>query len=523
MTKNKGRIAAFFQQAVSNFENKSTPLSWYVLTFFAAVSMRNMLEIFSTKCPVGNLQHVFYHYYISWILLALGIILLLQIMTGEKGDTAARIVLPLFLILLMAPAIDLMISGGKGFKIDYLYSKDDLITCFFTFFGPLGEKGVSIGMRIEISIVLIITFAYCRLKRLSRLKSLATSFLLYCLIFLWGASPWFLLQYYKLLNIYSAIKAYNSYSVSNHNSFFLVWIFIAIIWILWRSKPHLVKILAGNIRPYRIAHYLLMIIIGLVVGRFDVRQLVAGSWIFHLLFMTISLVLACVFSIITNDIQDLEIDRVTNKRRPLVRGVIDQATYSKAAWFALGLMVVYSHAVNFSTMFFFLVFVANYYVYSMPPLKLKRITFFSKLVISSNSLLMMLTGYLFTGKDLYSFPLILALYVLGAFTPAVNFIDLKDYEGDRKAGIKTLPVVMGLKPAKRLIGVFFVFAHLGTYVVIKNVMAIAPLALLGVFQFYLINREDYQERYVFIIHLASLVFLAGYLLFAPGVLAGGGG
>jgi 4-hydroxybenzoate polyprenyltransferase len=45
------------------------------------------------------------------------------------------------------------------------------------------------------------------------------------------------------------------------------------------------------------------------------------------------------------------------------------------------------------------------------------------------------------------------LFIYGVL---LNFIDLKDYEGDRRAGIFTLPVLLGLRRAQWLLAVLFV-------------------------------------------------------------------
>jgi 4-hydroxybenzoate polyprenyltransferase len=106
--------------------------------------------------------------------------------------------------------------------------------------------------------------------------------------------------------------------------------------------------------------------------------------------------------------------------------------------------------------------------------------------------------------------LIVLFWVL--FTAPVNFIDLKDYAGDKQAGIKTLPVIFGLAGSKKIIGVFFLIAYLSVYFMFRNVYLLAPLAGLGILQFFLINRKNYDERPVFIVYLFSIVALITYLI-----------
>lgn len=93
----------------------------------------------------------------------------------------------------------------------------------------------------------------------------------------------------------------------------------------------------------------------------------------------------------------------------------------------------------------------------------------------------------------------------------MNIIDIKDVEGDRKAGIKTLPVVFGLKRAKIFTGIFILIAYcmLGLALLDKRILLAA--ALLGITQFILINRKVFKEKWAILTHLAGIVSLLAYL------------
>jgi len=97
----------------------------------------------------------------------------------------------------------------------------------------------------------------------------------------------------------------------------------------------------------------------------------------------------------------------------------------------------------------------------------------------------------------------------------IQFIDIKDYEGDKKEGIKTLPVVLGLKKSKRLIGAFFVLTYLSVYLVVKEKVLLIPLFVLGCIQYFLVNRKKYHERWVFIAYLLIMFALLFLLIYFP--------
>ena len=100
-------------------------------------------------------------------------------------------------------------------------------------------------------------------------------------------------------------------------------------------------------------------------------------------------------------------------------------------------------------------------------------------------------------------PEVVILFIL--FTMAANFIDLKDYEGDKAGGIKTLPTLLGLKKAKLYIGVFFLLNYLMIMKFVKEWYFVLIFAFIGLLQFYLINRNKYEEKYVMYLYIMTVL------------------
>jgi len=129
----------------------------------------------------------------------------------------------------------------------------------------------------------------------------------------------------------------------------------------------------------------------------------------------------------------------------------------------LGLALFYAGVVNFPTFFIISLFIGNYFLYSAPPLRIKRIPFFSKLLISLNSLILIILGFFIITGSIINFPWEITIVFLIGATAVANFIDIKDYEGDKKVGVKTLPVILGIRKAKFLISLFFILTYLSVY------------------------------------------------------------
>jgi len=128
-------------------------------------------------------------------------------------------------------------------------------------------------------------------------------------------------------------------------------------------------------------------------------------------------------------------------------------------------------------------------------------------------------GYnLITGS--MNIPGVIAVFFLVFFTAAINFIDIKDYEGDKKAGIKTIPVVFGLRNSKIIIGLFFLMSYPALYIVFRENCLMPVLIVFGLAQFFLINKKNYNEKQILTVYLFSLVFLVFYLIFKFKVIQG---
>ena len=88
---------------------------------------------------------------------------------------------------------------------------------------------------------------------------------------------------------------------------------------------------------------------------------------------------------------------------------------------------------------------------------------------------------------------------------ACNFIDLKDRDVDATVGIKTLPVILGMKHSQRVIGTFFLLSYVLIGTIFNDMRVLFFSIAAGIIQFFLINRKKYKEWPVFLMYLLSLM------------------
>lgn len=500
------KIIHIFRKLIAALENPKIPFGNYILTFVFIMTLRNFLEMFSDNEEISF--ELFAHYSLSYTCLAMALMVLFYFATREPIHNIARMILVSFMVLVLAPTLDLIISLGKGYNMSYMLPgiHENLLYRFFTFFGPFDKFGVSPGIRIEIALVLVASGIYFYIKTENILRSIFFSFLTYCLFFLYGIMPYaarFFLNVCGLEYTYSALLMRNVYLL-------LILILVAILYALYR-RNYFIEILK-DLRYLRILHYIVMFVFGIVLAR--EAFVLTEETLFYLIFTSASIVFAGLFSLITNNLIDYDIDKISNTSRPSVSKSIPTGHYMKLAWIAFIMAIIYSLAVSFTTMFLILLSIAVYYFYSMPPLRLKRVLFFSKMLIALNSLVLLIAGFLFMGGKL-QVPMELMLFILIGFTAVINFIDIKDFEGDKQAGIKTLPTIMGLKKSKLLIALFFAIIYPCSYFILKEKILLFPAIITGCILFFLIIRKKYDERPVFLVYLSSIILLILYLINFP--------
>jgi len=499
-----------FKAIISYFEESTVSPINIVFTFCFAILLRNFIEVFSDN-EIISLLYVA-HYSLFYLALALSIILLFRFSLKIEIIKIIKVVFPAFIFLVMAPLLDMLLSPGNSYDMSYLLPgiHDNILLRFFTFFGEFSNIGITPGMKIEIFTILLMAGIYFYSKTLKILKSIFYTFLLYIIIFSFVAMP-FLIKSILFTNL-----------VPHENfetliiDFYLLLIFVfGIISAYYINKDYFL-ILLRDMRFFRLLHYELMFILGIAISLSHYELSFLASDLFSYILASISVSFAWIFSIMSNNIADYKIDAISNRERPLFNNIIDHKKYENISWVFLILSLVYAYAVDDKVFFLISIFIGSYYIYSMPPLRIKRMPLLSKAFIALNSLIILILGFsITTGAPIlifkYSF---MPIFLIG-FTFILNFIDIKDYEGDKSEGVLTLPVILGLKRSKIIIGIFFILSYFTVYFITKQISFVIPLLLLGLIQFYFINKKHYNEKYIFIVHSISIIIFLVYLSFHP--------
>jgi geranylgeranylglycerol-phosphate geranylgeranyltransferase len=163
-----------------------------------------------------------------------------------------------------------------------------------------------------------------------------------------------------------------------------------------------------------------------------------------------------------NDFYDLEIDK-KNKRldRPLVRGDIapNAALYLFLILFPLGILS--SFFVNYPCFIIALITAFFAIIYDV---KMKKIKLLGNFYIGYTMAIPFIFGgaaVIGKGSLVISIPLVIFIIALIAFFTGVGreiMKDVMDYEGDKKKGVKSFPIYLGLRASNILSATFYIIA-----------------------------------------------------------------
>lgn len=225
---------------------------------------------------------------------------------------------------------------------------------------------------------------------------------------------------------------------------------------------------------------------------------------------------------ILNQYYDIEIDRENSLKRPLVMKLISPKNAIRFMVVVLGfaMVVAFLASPNYSqTLIIFIFGFLVSVLYSVPPFRLKRFTWFSNLSIATaRGFLLPLAGWSVVGSIFYNAePWFLALVFAVCIFFIVSAKDLRDIKGDRRFGVKTIPVVFGDNFTRKFVSIGFILpgvmifclASLSVLVASRIWMyAFALLSLiLGLFLVTFIKQTKSHEDKVWQISYFFLLFL----------------
>ncbi len=533
-------IDGMIDKLISAAEKTKISVLGWMAGFVGVVFIRFILEFVSSPSNSGYMTvdgGTLVHYGLFYLAVALGLFLVVNFFTGGRGSEMNVLFFGLPIIWL-PPLLDLLVSGGAGAKMMYIFKAPrELLYSFLSFFGF--SNGVTFGMRIEIFLILLFIGYYVWTKRKSISATIGSMIFSYILIFILGSFP----SIIYLMAGSSVYEGANGLGVSGYiektidgslipgnalsgalsaktytgayelgfNKFssqilFLVSMAFFLI-IFWKEQRNKFLAVLKNSRFERLAFYISLIGVGVLIAATN-GTIKNFSWvdILGILSLVFSWISACFFAIHVNDKEDISIDAISNPSRPLISGEMSSEEMKELGYIWLVISLLGAYSVGYYPFFMILVFTSAYYVYSANPYRLKRIPVLSSFLISVACLSSVFAGFFWISDDkkFSAFPALLIYGIIIMMTLASNARDIKDVEGDRANGIATLPVILGVHGV-RITGALLGLGFLLVPIFFSNYYLYVFAFPAGILAYVFATKKPYKEIYIFLLFFVFLL------------------
>ena len=489
---------------IEGLERSPLHPAYWALTFVALVTLRNLLE--GALGPSGSIGFVHFpspsalmvldHFLFFYLSLFLALSIVLAALSRERIGRVMKVMTPAWVLILVPPFLDHLLTGGQGAKITYL---TDLSSVFVRFFDPSATfERVSQGQRVEILAACVLALAYVRLKTRSWLRAAIAFVAVYVVLAAHGILP---MAYARLMGWRTAASgtapeivyhaAFKSGGIVPDESRKLALLFLLSSSLLgWAAyamhASAKARAFLGNLRPLRSVHYVGMAAFGIAFGWALVAPagvgFSGGGDLLGVIGICLATFLAFQASVALNDLFDEQGDRVVGAPRPLVTGALSRGDVAGFAAAATAAALLFALNVKYSAFLFIALALAVSFVYSAPPLRLKRFPVLATLLLGCASLLACLAGFSSFVEERATavFPLRLGWTIVLAFGLGFSAKDLKDVEGDRAAGVLTLPVLLGPRVGRAAVAALVLLGYLVVPLLFPFRSLVVPAVVLGI-------------------------------------------
>ncbi len=534
---------------IKKIDSLPITLPYWLLGFAAIIFIRFLLENFSSTAQSGYITSDFYtliHYYLFYFGALLSMAFVLKLFLPYNLLSLTKLMLFGFFIAWLAPIVDLLVTYGAGLQMAYIFQTPaELFHSYLTFCGPLIIPGITIGMRIEMILFMVGIFVLIYEYSHSAWKALLAALLTYTIAFIWIAAPsvvklisdmltlnielgsYEVVQNFFFTTANSSLLASNlfhqtiTYSTDRMNDmlfnavisqiFIIVICILAAAWAWLYHKRTLLYILRRIPLP-TMAHFLLMVFLGMLLAWALYLPSVQFNWVDILTIISTFLSFYCA-TMFARGLKRIYIEKIDEhpiqKKGIAVTGTVVR-NYNI---FFFTIAVLSALMTSHYTLFMVLTFLAAYYLYYAPPVRLRQFPFISTFLMSICSLAGMFSGFwLFsTDKQITAFPLDIILLVLVTLVLGTHMKDLKTIEDYEKKKVKELPGLYK-KYGKTPIAVMAALAFLSVPLILgQGVLFLTSLPAAVASYWLIIKQQPFNYYTLFTIYIAYILCTLGIL------------
>lgn len=519
---------------ISNFIEKKRTNSFFAIffTILGVIIVRTFLENFSSPTYDGfysSAYAAFLHYPIFFISIFLSLNILLYFFTKTKISDLFNFSILFFPIIWLPPIIDLFFVQDPSIKMGYIMQPvHEVWKNFVTIFGGEGASGVTTGIRVEFFAIMLGILAFIWQKTKNVYKTIGGIIFGYIIFFIYAIIPSLAIVGQcsdKSLPTLACLMNVTKGSLLGRilpdqggaqiqillGRFFWILVAVQVLFLFSKYESRLWNAWKHNLRWERVVYYSF---IGFF-GFFIVQKTGNATMIFNvpdiLSIMMFFMIVAfnCWLAVLVNDHYDKKIDKVSNAERPFIQESIHSHEAAAIGLTLATLILTGAVLLNYQTFVMLLAFQVLYFLYSSPPLHLKRNFVFSSAILGLTALVVAMAGFFLVSRSQQwaAFSMKYVWLIFTSFALWGNAKDIKDHEGDKQENIKTLPVIFGLSKGKKIISLLCALALLVQLFFFK-ILILLPISISFILAaYFLINREPYKEKYVFYLFFLYMVIV----------------
>lgn len=522
------------------FSKKVDILAW-LCGFSGIIALRVFIEFFlvSKALPMNLIVIEYVHNFLFFSISIIFIWLILSFFLKINPQKLSHLLFWISWGILLPPLADMLKTGGAVFWSFYIIGGPKfLIAQYLTFLSGLPSGIVYFGTRILFASAVIFSGLIVFVKTKSWLRTVFSALLVYLVLFMMGAAPSIIsfgyyafdkavrvteIQPYQIVQLFASSTAifgrnFDSLEYSfpyNLQLILFPLLLLSLSWLFYALDKKKFIAVVKNFRLPQLTYHAGLFLVGVGLGAWIYRENFSLNLfsVFATLDLLLCVLLAWSASVVPNDLADIEVDAVSNPERPLQAGIVLEKEYQEIGWvlFFFSLFGALLVGVKFVSLLFVYQFIA--YVYSAWPYRLKRFLFVASFVSAIASLVVFFVGFTLVSGDenIQGLSWRVIFLLLFCYTFSIPAKDFKDIEGDKKDGVRTIPVIFGEEKGRLIVasGMFLSFI---LSVFMLNVTSLFWWAIFfGSLAFFIMTNKKIHPRKVFWWILA-VVSLYGLIL-----------
>ena len=417
-----------------------TITSWIFLRLFFEGILESHHRIGLSVFSYRSLRAYFVHFPMFYLSLFLLLVIIIAAITGEEIKKVTKTSSVGLFVLLLVPSIDWALN--RGYLITYPVRLEPYFAGFLNPLVDISGIGVSPGQRISIVLITLLAGIYCYVKTRSFVRSVFLCITSLIVIVCFGGLTTILAGNRPEHVFISGSILYTD--TQKFSAIYTLLFLVLFFFFLHKADRKQFGWISKSMRIERMVFYGATSIFGFFVSMHQLGVGYDGEVFSYLGLTVMFLCLGLGFwSVqIINDLFDVNVDRVGSKQNPLLLGV--PRTLYKSSGFCLALLsMCCALVINYSALLIVSAYLLLGFIYSAPPVRLKRVPLVSTFIIAVAVILAIGAGFsvLYGVRAMNAIPERLLIPTLIAVTIGFAAKDIDHVDGDKASGIITLPVL----------------------------------------------------------------------------------